>query len=76
MVMRNIMEQERHAKLGKVKYHTSMQTMLPISQLSDLKATYAETQTTVTPSGATLLTPIRDGSTVIQSTLKEQQNQL
>jgi hypothetical protein len=59
-------DQERLAKLGTVNHHKSTETLQPRNQLSDLKVTYAETQTVVTPSGAILLTQRRDGSTVIQ----------
>ena len=63
-------EQERHAKLGQVNHLKSMEILQLRNQLSDLKVTYAETQTVVTPSGAILLTQRRDGSTVIQSWIK------
>jgi hypothetical protein len=56
-----------HAKLGIVNHHTSIATHQPRNQIPDLvMVNIAETQTTVTPSGATLLTQKSDSNTVIQ----------
>jgi len=59
------LEQVTHAKLGTCNHHKSIIMALTRNQDSDKKETTAETQVMVIPSGATPLTPRRDGSTVI-----------
>ena len=56
-----------HAKHGTHNSHTSTAIHQPRNQIPDLvMVNIAETQTTVTPSGAILLTQKSDSNTVIQ----------